>query len=246
MTSVVETDSINTPLPPSNLPAEDTTQPVPIPTIEELSVTIPRPKVRTRTFLNDVVETLIMVVAIYTLVNLIAPRYIVEGSSMQPNFATGEWIIVTRLPYLVGEPARGDVVVLDFPEPQEDLIKRVVGLPGETVAVHDNLVYVNGVPLNEPYINEQPRYNKEEVYLGPDEFFVLGDNRNNSRDSHSFGAVTRDKVIGRALIIYWPPPNWSFVPSQSYNQPAPPPLPSATPPPTATPAPTMTVVVPSP
>jgi signal peptidase I len=178
---------------------------------------LPRPRVRSRTLFNDIKDTIIMVVAIYTLVNLIAPRYIVEGASMQPNFETGEWIIVSRMDYLLGAPQRGDVVILDFPEPQEDLIKRVVGLPGETIAIHDQQVFVDGVPIDEPYINAAPRYTQEPITLGPNQFYVLGDNRNNSRDSHYFGPVDRDKVIGRAWLIYWPPPDWGFVQHYGYD-----------------------------
>jgi signal peptidase I len=198
---------------------------------------IPRPPVRSRAMWHDIRDTIVMVLAIYTLVNLIAPRYIVEGASMAPNFETGEWIIVSRLPYLLGEPQRGDVVVLDFPEPQDDLIKRVVGLPGETVEIHDGLVFVDGAPISEPYINAQPRYSEDPVTLGPDEFFVLGDNRNNSRDSHSFGAVDRDKIIGRAWLIYWPPPNWTIIPQVGYGTSA---VVTATPTPTPTSTPTLT------
>jgi len=186
---------------------------------EAAAPAIPRPRVRSRTFWRDMRDTLAMVVIIYTLVNLLAPRYIVEGSSMEPNFQTGEWIIVSRLPYLLGAPQRGDVVVLDFEEPQEDLIKRVIGLPGETVEIRDGLVYINGQPLEEPYINARPRYTEEPITLGADEYFVLGDNRNNSRDSHSFGAVTSDHLMGRAWLIYWPPPEWGIVPQQDYGAP---------------------------
>ncbi len=180
------------------------------------SPAIPRPRVRSRAFWRDIRDTLLMVIVIYTLVNLLAPRYIVDGASMQPNFETGEWIIVSRLPYLLGQPQRGDVVILDFEEPQDDLIKRVVGLPGETIGVRDGKVFVNGIPLEEDYINAEPRYTEEPITLGPGEYYVLGDNRNNSRDSHSFGAVAESHIMGRAWLIYWPPPNWGIVPQQTY------------------------------
>lgn len=186
------------------------------PATAQAAAAIPRPRVRSRAFWRDIRDTLLMVIVIYTLVNLLAPRYIVDGASMQPNFETGEWIIVSRLPYLLGEPQRGDVVVLDFEEPQDDLIKRVVGLPGETVEVHDGKVFVNNTPLDEAYINAEPRYTEEPVTLGPNEYYVLGDNRNNSRDSHSFGAVAENHIMGRAWLIYWPPPNWGVVPQQTY------------------------------
>ena len=203
----------------------DDTQPVEtVADEDDLDLALPRPRVRSRSLFNDIKDTILMVVAIYTLVNLIAPRYIVEGASMQPNFETGEWIIVSRMDYLLGAPGRGDVVILDFPEPQEDLIKRVVGLPGETIAIHDEQVFVNGVPIDEPYINAAPRYTQEPITLGPEQYYVLGDNRNNSRDSHYFGAVDRERVIGRAWLIYWPPPDWGLVQHYSYGD-----LPTATP-----------------
>lgn len=203
---------------------------------------LPRPPLRGQSFLRDIVDTILLVVAIYTLISLTLPRYIVEGASMQPNFETGQWIIVSRLAYLFGQPQRGDVVILDFPEPEKDLIKRLIGLPGETVEIHDGLVYINGEPLNEPYLNAPPRY-RGEWTLGPNEYFVLGDNRNNSRDSHAFGPVTADHIIGRALAVYWPPPSWGLVPPQSYDDPPPPTsTPTASPTATDTPAPTLTAI----
>lgn len=208
---------------PADNQAGDT--PPTIPPTEEPPA-LPRPVIKSNSLLRDIRDTVLMVVAIYTLVNLIAPRYIVEGASMQPNFETGEWIIVNRLPYLIGEPQRGDVVIIDFAEPQEDLIKRVIGLPGETVEIHDGVVYIDGAALPEHYINAQPRYDGEWT-LGPEEYFVLGDNRNNSRDSHSFGALNREQIVGRAWIIYWPPEQWGVVPGQSYDDQTP--LPSFTP-----------------
>ncbi len=171
-----------------------------------------------------------MIVAIYTLINLLTARFVVEGSSMNPNFASGQFIIVNRLSYLLGEPRRGDVVVFASPdEPGHDFIKRVLGLPGETVAVRDGLVYVNGEPLYEPYISAPPTY-RGEWTLGADEYFVLGDNRNNSRDSHAFGPLRRDKIVGQAWVVYWPLEDWGFVPHYDYD--APPPH-TPTPPPQA-------------
>ncbi len=230
--TVSEEDSIS--------PLEPYPEASPAPADEE-EPPLPRPPIRSRSLLRDVWDTILMVVVIYTLVNLLAPRYIVQGASMEPNFETGEWIIVNRLPYLLGQPERGDVVILDFPDPQEDLIKRLIGLPGETVAIHDGLVYIDGEPLDEPYINAPPRYNGEWT-LGPDEYFVLGDNRNNSRDSHHFGPVTRDQIIGKAWVIYWPPEAWGLIPHYSYDStplPRPTATPTATPLPSATPTPAM-------
>lgn len=177
-----------------------------------------------RAFLQEVVSTSLMVIVIVVGMNLFVPRYVVEGSSMQPSFADGDWIITSTIPYLLDDPQRGDVVVLASPDPlglaSEDLLKRVIGLPGETVAIHDGLVWVDGVPLDEPYVSAMPGYVYEGYTLGPDEYFVLGDNRNHSRDSHLFGPVPREDILTRVLVTYWPPANWEVLGAPDYRQPA--------------------------
>jgi len=165
---------------------------------------------------RDIAETILLVVAVYVLINLVTARFVVEGDSMQPNFQTGEYIIVNRLAYQFGSPARGDVIVFSSPEsPNDDLIKRVIGLPGETVHIEERTVYIDDVPIDEPYIRAEPRYFGTWT-LGPDEYFVLGDNRNYSRDSHIFGSLTRDRIIGKAAVIYWPPEDWGLIPHYSF------------------------------
>ena len=191
------------PLPPDETPAQP--------------AVLPRPRASRRSLLREIVETLILVAAIYTLVNLVSARFIVDGSSMSPNFTTGQFIIVNRLSYLLSQPSRGDVIVFNSPDdPGRDFIKRVIGLPGETIAVRDGLVYVDGVPLDEPYIAAPPRYSGE-WRLGPGEYFVLGDNRNDSQDSHTFGPLARGRIVGQAWIIYWPPEDWGVIPHYSYD-----------------------------
>ncbi|GAB4569692.1 MAG: signal peptidase I [Anaerolineae bacterium] len=165
---------------------------------------VPRPRVRYARWAREIIETLIVFAVVYVLVNLLTARFVVDGTSMAPSFHTGQYVIVNRVAYLLDEPQRGDIVVLHSPEdPQLDLIKRVIGLPGETVAVRDGQVFINGIPLNEPYLNAPPRYQGEWT-LGSDQYFVLGDNRNNSRDSHSFGPVPRTALVGKAAAVYWP------------------------------------------
>ncbi len=177
-----------------------------------------------RAFLREVVSSSLMVIAIVVVMNLFVPRYIVEGSSMQPSFADGDWIITSTIPYLLDGPQRGDVVVLASPAPlglePEDLLKRVIGLPGETIAIHGGLVWVDGLPLDEPYINDLPGYTYEAYTLGPDEYFVLGDNRNHSRDSHRFGPVASADIETRVFVIYWPPTNWGVLGAPDYSRPA--------------------------
>jgi signal peptidase I len=136
---------------------------------------------------------------------------------MQPNFETGQFLIVSRINYLVGEPARGDVVVFHYPgNTDQDYIKRVIGLPGDVVEMIDLEVYVNGQRLNESYINEPCSEDNSNCQdnrweLGPDEYFVMGDNRNHSQDSRAFGPVSREYIVGEVLVRYWPPSDWGVV-----------------------------------
>jgi signal peptidase I len=183
---------------------------------------LPRPRLQfpnSLQTLREIGETIALIAVIYTLVNLASARFIVDGPSMQPNFKTGQFVLVSRVNYLLGEPQRGDVVVFKFPgNPQEDYIKRVIGTPGDTVEIRSALVYVNGVQLDEPYINEPclPSHCVDNVWkLGADEYFVMGDNRNHSSDSRAFGVVKRNLIIGEALLRYWPPQYWGIV--RSYN-----------------------------
>lgn len=184
---------------------------------------LPRPRLQLTNSLQsvrEIGETILLIVVIYTLVNLASARFIVDGPSMQPNFETGQFVLVSRVNYLVSEPQRGDVVVFKYPgNPQEDYIKRVIGTSGDTVEIRDTQVYVNGVQLDEPYINEPclPSRCPDNVWeLGADEFFVMGDNRNHSSDSRAFGPVKRDLIIGEALIRYWPPQDWGII--RAYNR----------------------------
>jgi signal peptidase I len=178
----------------------------------------PRPRLTRLGWLRDIIETLVIFVVIAVLMNLLTARFIVDGPSMHPNFATGQYVIVNRLAYLTGEPRRGDIAVLQSPEdPGTDLIKRIIGLPGETVAIHDGLVFINGTPLSEPYLNAPPNY-QGEWSLSAVEYFVLGDNRTNSRDSHNFGPLPREALIGRAAAIYWPPQDWRVIAPFDYAE----------------------------
>jgi signal peptidase I len=179
---------------------------------------LPRPHLQRRGishFVRELADTAALVIAIFTLVNLASARYIVEGDSMLPNFETNQYLIVSRVNYLFGEPERGDVVVFHYPhDPDEDYIKRVIGVPGDTIEIRDALVYVNGSPVEEPYTLEPctpGRCPDMTVTLGADEFWMMGDNRNNSSDSRSFRAVQRSYIVGEALIRYAPIEDWGIV-----------------------------------
>lgn len=184
----------------------------------------PRPELHRRNLLpvlRDSLETLILVATIYAFVNLASARFVVEGDSMQPNFHTGQFLIVSRAHYLLGEPARGDVVVFHYPlDPRSDFVKRVIGLPGETVTLRGGQVYVNDQALDEPYIREActPQNCPDTAWpVGEHQYFVMGDNRNESRDSRAFGPVDRAYLVGQAVLRYWPSSDWGLVRSHDYT-----------------------------
>lgn len=171
-----------------------------------------RPRLQQSGLLREVVETVILIGLVYTLVNLATVRFYIEGPSMQPNFHQEQFLIVSRLHYLFGDPQRGDIIVFDPPGDDNSannplLIKRVIGTPGDVIEINEGQVSINGSPLNEPYIYEPCTTSTCESSrweLGANEYFMMGDNRNNSRDSRAFGPIVRERIIGEAIIRYWP------------------------------------------
>jgi signal peptidase I len=157
-------------------------------------------------FVGEVLQTLVVAAVIFLGVNLVTARIRVEGSSMEPTLHDAELVVVNRLAYRWSPPGRGDIVVFHFPlDPERRFIKRIVGLPGEYVVIRDGQVTIDGVELDEPYIAAPPRY-RGEWQIQPGQVFVLGDNRNNSSDSQTWGPLPIDQLIGKAVLVYWPPP----------------------------------------
>jgi len=155
-------------------------------------------------FLTDVLETLFLAVVMFVAINAVTARVRVEGHSMDPTLQDGEFIIVNKLAYRFGKPARGDIIVFQYPRnPREQFIKRVIGLPGDTVRIERGQVFLNGQPLDEPYIAAPPQYSGT-WQVPEDALFVLGDNRNQSSDSHTWGVLPMNLVVGKAVFIYWP------------------------------------------
>jgi signal peptidase I len=179
----------------------------------------PQPQVRqpTQLVVREIIETLLLTLFIFWIVNAGTGRFRIEGHSMLPTLEEGEYIIINKLSYYLEEPERGDIIVLQFPNDRtRDFIKRVIGLPGDQVEVSAGVVHVNGVALQEPYIQDMPSYNGS--WTVPEgQYFVLGDNRNNSSDSHNWSFLPREDIVGKAWIIYWEPENWGLVPH--YNHP---------------------------
>lgn len=169
-----------------------------------------------KSLLREIIETILLTVIIYVAVNFATGRFRIEGSSMEPSMHPNQYVLVDKISYMLGDPRRGDVVVFNYPLATErDFIKRVIGLPGETVTVEGGVVLIDGQPLEEPYISAPPMYSNSWT-LGPGEYFVLGDNRNSSSDSHSWGPLNKQYLIGRAIFVYWPPTLWGLVPHYTY------------------------------
>jgi signal peptidase I len=161
----------------------------------------------------DLLETLLLALLLYIAVDALSARIRVEGASMQPSLSNGELVLVNKLAYKFQEPRRGDIIIFHFPgDPDREFIKRIIGLPGDKIKIFNGHVYINNQLIYEPYIAAAPAY-QSEWETPPDHLFVLGDNRNNSSDSHSWGTVPLANVVGKALVIYWPVAAWGLAPN---------------------------------
>jgi signal peptidase I len=155
-------------------------------------------------FVLETLQTVILAVVLYFLIDTVVARVRVENISMQPTLQSGEFVLVNKLAYRIGDIRRGDIIVFHYPQdPSQDYIKRIIGVAGDVVDVHDQTVFVNNQALVEPYIMAKPLYDGTWT-VPPNDLFVLGDNRNESSDSHYWGFVPDANVVGRALVIYWP------------------------------------------
>jgi signal peptidase I len=184
-------------------PASDQPLPGAPTTVTEVE---PQPSM-TWMMLRELIETIVLSLVIFLLIRQVVQNYRIESHSMQPNFYEGDFILVNKLAYRLGEPERGDVLVFHNPNNvAEDYIKRIIGLPGDTLEIHDGRVFINGKPLVEDYpINEIP---KGQVFgpivIEPDHLFVMGDNRPQSQDSRYFGELPEDLIVGKAWVRVWP------------------------------------------
>ncbi len=186
------------------------------------------PERKAGSFLKDVLETLGLALVLFLAINLVSARVRVDGFSMLPTLENNQYVLISRLKPRFGDLQRGDIIVfrppmypsatwlenvLGFPIVPgqiEDYIKRVIGLPGETVTIADGKVWINETLLDEPYIADMPSYTGS--WTVPEgSLFVLGDNRNNSSDSHNWGFVPAENVLGKAVLVYWPFSDWKML-----------------------------------
>lgn len=153
----------------------------------------------------DWLVTIVLGVALYFAVDFCIGRVRVEGISMDTTFHEGQLLMVNKLNYRFNAPSRGDVIVFTSPvEPDKEYIKRLIGLPGDEIAVHDGKLSINGEVVDEPYLHEQPGYEFDAWVVPDGMYFALGDNRNHSFDSHNWGGVPKENLIGNAFFRYWP------------------------------------------
>ena len=175
-------------------------------------------------FIYDVFKTVTTVLGVAFLIRffLIQPFY-VSGQSMEPTFDDQQYIIVDQVSYRFHQPHRGDVVVFRYPKNHAfSFIKRIIGLPGETVLVHNGTVTISspqhpdGIKLTEPYIPYQTS-GEVRMVLQKDQYFVMGDNRPNSSDSRSWGFLRKDEIIGKVWVVLYPFDKFTTVHTPSYG-----------------------------
>ncbi|HEY0757131.1 MAG TPA: signal peptidase I [Ktedonobacteraceae bacterium] len=170
---------------------------------------------------REIVETIALTILIFLAIHFTVQNYQISGPSMQNTLHSGQFVLVNKLAYLFHQPERGDVIVFHEPDqPGRDLIKRIIGLPGDTIVLDGNNVTVDGVQLNEPYITQKYNPGAQSQTVPPNEYFVMGDNRPVSEDSRYFGFVPKDYVVGKAIIVYWPLNQWQMLNTYSsvYSQ----------------------------
>ena len=175
-----------------------------------------------RTLFREILGTILLAIVIVILLQTTVQKYGVVGYCMEPSLQDGQQLLINKVVYYFHEPERGDVIIMHPPPPYSPkstpFIKRIVSLPGDTIEVKNGAIYVNGSKLDEPYIKEPPIYKLQQKKIPENEYFVLGDNRNNADDSHIWGTVPRQNIIGKAWLSVWPPEKWELVPDYSLEK----------------------------
>lgn len=172
--------------------------------------------------LREIVETIVLAVLMFFVISSLIQNYDVSGPSMEPSLHNQERILVDKVTYIFRAPSRGDVIVfLAPPQPTLNYVKRIIAVPGDVLTIQGTTVIVDGVKLNEPYVDPDFQGNPYQAIVNrvipPNEYFVMGDDRKNSSDSRDWGFVPRKNIVGRAALVYWPlgEDNTGFLPDES-------------------------------
>jgi signal peptidase I len=170
-------------------------------------------------FLREILISAVIGFGLFLILQNTIQTCIVSSSSMEPDLTVGQRLIISKISYYFKAPQRGDIIVFHLPSNPDAIpyIKRVIGLPNDIVEIKDGKVFINGAPLYEPYIKAIPAYYMPAKNIPADSYFVLGDNRNDSSDSHVWGTVPRDKIIGKASFTIWPLGEWGTAPNYNFN-----------------------------
>ena len=162
--------------------------------------------------IREVIETITVTLLILFIIRLAVQSFRTDGQSMEPNFHTGEYVLVNKVAYFFQEPHRGDVIVFHYPfDIHKDFMKRVIGMPGDTIQTTETQVLVNGEILHEPYVSLPLNFESRTWKLGTNESFVMGDNRDNSLDSRIWGPLEQKYIVGKVMVVYRPVTTWSVV-----------------------------------
>ena len=173
-------------------------------------------------FFLDILEVIVLAVGIFLIVYLLILRpHKIKGASMEPNFPDGEYLLTEKVSYYTKDPQRGDVVVFKPPISEDEFIKRIIALPGETIFIRNGKFYINDKVLDESYIKVDTSgggfLEEGQVYKVPEgEYFVAGDNRPHSSDSRIWGPITKKVITGKAWLVYWPPKSAGKVEKPAY------------------------------
>lgn len=172
-----------------------------------------------KTFFREIMITAILALAVFFFLRVTVDTVIVIGISMEPSFHNEQRLLINKIAYRLHEPERGDVIVFQPANSQQgDFIKRIIALPNDTIEIKKEAVYINGEKLNEPYIKSPPNYTIKQQKIPENSYFVLGDNRNRSNDSHNGWVVPRQNITGKVWLSIWPPVKWGLVPDYSLTE----------------------------
>jgi signal peptidase I len=161
-----------------------------------------------RNIVREFIITLAITLVIFLVLRLVIGSYAVISQTMEPGMEIGQRLLINKAAYTFSQPQRGDIVYFSSPDGTRNQMKRIIGLPGDVIEIQDGTVSINGIKLSEPYVANPAAYTLLPYQVPPENYFILGDNRNNSNDSSAGWTVPRDNIQGKAWIFTWPPVKW--------------------------------------